>query len=210
MNRHCLTLAAVCSLTALLAGGSSAPERAPGLKFDGRWWLTIGLPERTGFVDGFRDCYEYELKGPDQFSYGTVAYTSAITDFYQRGTSAERAMLVTAVLRTFKDTAGLKLTVPGAKQPKEPHGGRDGLYWMQLSVAGQDAQLGFVEGYLACHSGLNSDRGGRFSKTAAEYVTSISEWYRFDRETGDIDMGRQPTSIADVLFRFRDRNGTGR
>ena len=78
-----------------------------------------------------------------------------------------------------------------------------------MAVAGPGAQLGFIEGYLACHGGLNNNRGGTFSRTAADYVKSISGWYRFDNETGDIDGERQPTFIADVLFRFRDQSGGG-
>lgn len=52
--------------------------------------------------------------------------------------------------------------------------------------------------------GLNHDKGGTFSKPAAEYVKSIAGWYGFDAATGDIERTREPTPIAEVLFKFRD------
>ncbi len=81
---------------------------------------------------------------------------------------------------------------------------------MQLSVAGPGGQIGFIEGFLACHASPNNNRGGTFPRPAAEYVKSTSNWYRFNSETGDIDEKRQPAFIADVLFRFRDQDSAAR
>lgn len=209
MKRRHLAFALACALTAQLAGDQPA-WRSSALEYNGPWWLSVGTAERAGFIDGYRDCYEYEFRGPERFSCGTDTYTTAITHFYSRGTSVERATFVGQALSKLKDAPGLKLTVPGASQPREPHGGKDGLYWMQLSVAGGGGQVGFVEGYIACHARLNNNKGGTFSKTAADYVKSISDWYRFDRETGDIDATRQPTFVADALFHFKDQHVPGR
>lgn len=66
-------------------------------------------------------------------------------------------------------------------------------------------QVGFVEGYLACHAKLDHNKGGTFSKPAAEYVNLITEWYGFNRDTDAVNAKRQPTAIADVLFKFRDQ-----
>ncbi len=107
MNRHYLAIAVACSLTTLLAGGQSV-QRVPSPAYDGHWWLSTGSEERAGFVNGYRDCYEYEFRGPDRFSYGTTTYSTAITEFYQQGATSQRAISVAEVLRTFKDTAGLK------------------------------------------------------------------------------------------------------
>ncbi|NIR86620.1 hypothetical protein GWO13_03235, partial [Candidatus Bathyarchaeota archaeon] len=32
-------------------------------QFDGRWWQTASSEERRGFLDGYFDCHNAELKG---------------------------------------------------------------------------------------------------------------------------------------------------
>jgi hypothetical protein len=61
-----------------------------------------------------------------------------------------------------------------------------------------------VAGYLLCHATQSRNEGGVFSKSPEEYRTLITQWYRFDERTGDIDEEREREKIADVLLRFRD------
>lgn len=98
------------------------------------------------------------------------------------------------------------------------HGVYDGLYWQEMYTNTDWANSPntgpakipelrlrwFIEGYLTCHAHLNRNKGGAFSRSAAEYVRLISGWYRLDPKTANIDPERGMTAIADVLFRFRD------
>lgn len=192
----------------ILCQQSATGQQNRGAVLDGRWWLSISPNERTGFLDGYFDCYTYEFKGPDRFSSSTDTYSHAITHFYKKGESFELSDLVSDLLHKFRDPQGRIVIDKYAEHSKRPHGGNDGLYWRQMSAdTGPEVeQRGFIEGYLACHSGLSHNKNGAFSKSAATYVELISHWYGFNRETDDIDAKREPTAIADVLFKFRDQH----
>ena len=173
--------------------------------YEGRWWLSISRGEQTGFINGYLDCYFYEYKGSARFSDAAYTYRHALTKYFRAGGSSALRQRAGDVLLEFHDPKGYKVIDKYAQPINAPHGGDDGLYWMQLSLS-KDEQLGFVEGYLACHAQLNHSNGGTFSKPPSEYVALINRWYRFDPATGDVDANRQSAAIADVLFRFRDRS----
>jgi hypothetical protein len=107
------------------------------------------------------------------------------------------------VLLQFRDQPGEKSEVLTGGE----HSDNDGDYWRQIAASEipHDKQLGFVEGYLQCHKNLAHNQGGTFSKTADQYRALITQWYRIDERTDDIDANRAPTAIADVLFKFRDQ-----
>jgi hypothetical protein len=69
---------------------------------------------------------------------------------------------------------------------------------------GRKEQIGFIQGYLSCNSEVAHNKFGTFSKTAEEYARLISQWYRFDEQTGDDDEKRDDVKIADVLQELRD------
>ncbi len=194
-----LTWLLLISLPCYGAGGQIASP-----DYEGRWWLSISHSEQTEFINGYLDCYFYEYKGPARFSDAAYAYRHALTKYFRARQSSTLRQRVGDVLLEFQDPKGYKVIDKYAQPINAPHGGDDGLYWMQLSLT-KDAQLGFVEGYLACHVQLNHNNGGTFSKPPFEYVALINHWYRFNPATGDIDANRQPTPIVDVLFGFRDR-----
>ena len=174
--------------------------------YNGHWWLAITHQEQSGFLNGYLDCYTYEHKGPARFTNHPPAIARVLVTRYYRENSSRLSNLVSSVFLGLRDSPG-KAAVDRYGEPiKGTHGFYRGLYWMQISdyPGPQLEQRGYIEGYLTCHARLNHNSGGTFSKPAADYVKLITQWYGFNPETGDINAKRQPTAIADVLFKFRD------
>jgi hypothetical protein len=174
-------------------------------RYDGHWWLSVSQPERSGFVAGYLDCYIYEYKGPGHFDHrGMELDRDSVTKVYE-GDSSSLDRRVGDVLYQFRDRPGDVVPSKDGERWSERHGFFDGLYWTQIdAIGGQEEQLGFVEGYLSCHAERSRNRGAVFSKTPTEYRTLISQWYRFDERTGEMDAKRYDAKIADVLFKVRD------
>jgi hypothetical protein len=127
-----------------------------------------------------------------------------VTKFYQEDPS-RLGESVSDVFYRFRDRHGEKERGGDGEPIKGRHGFYDGTYWKQIgALGGKPEQLGFVEGYLWCHVHLSGNKGGVFSQAPAEYAGSISQWYGINEETGDIDEKREPTKVADVLFKLRD------
>ncbi len=195
------------ALSSYCATGQQKPEKA----YNGHWWLAITQQERSGFLNGYFDCYTYEYKGPARFTNRPPAIArDLVTKFYKENPSRLND-LVSNVFLGLRDRPGETITDGDGEPIRGPHGFYHGLYWMEISdyPGPQLEQRGFVEGYLACHARLGHNKGGTFSKPAAEYVRLITQWYGFKRATGDINAKRQPTAIADVLFKFRDQAQSG-
>jgi hypothetical protein len=201
-----------CSLSLLLvlspycATGQQNPETT----YNGHWWLAITEQEQSGFLNGYFDCYTYEYKGPARYTnYPPAIARDLVTKFYKENASRLND-LVSNVFLGLRDRPGESEIDKYGEPIKGPHGLYHGLYWRQISnyPGPQLEQSGFVEGYLECHAGLDHNKGGTFSKPAAEYVSLITQWYGFNRDTGDINAKREPTTIADVLFKFRDQAQT--
>ncbi len=187
------------------AAAAREQPRAAAL-YDGHWWMSVGEDERFGFLNGYLDCYRYEFMGPDRYTSFAVVYRTALTDFYAKGGATDRDASISDLLHRLRDTGPPPPIEPFSGHNAEPHGGNDGLVWraMGAHVDAEFEQLGFVEGYLACHAALNHNKGGTFSKPAKEYVTAITTWYRFNISTGNFDSKRERVPVADVLFKFRD------
>lgn len=194
----------ICAAVMVLpCDGAGAPKNIR--KYDGHWWLSATQAAQSGFLNGYYDCYRYEYKGSAQFTSNPPEIArSHVTKFYKQNVS-RLANPVASVFYGLRDQPGEKPSASGGQPIRGRHGYYRGLYWMEISLS-KGAQLGFVEGYLACHAQLNHNNGGTFSKPPSEYVALINHWYRFNPATGDIDGNRQPTAIADVLFKFRDRS----
>ncbi len=206
----------VCSCLALgLTVATGRAQRKAERRYDGHWWLSVTQAEQSGFLNGYFDCYTYEYKGPAKFTVNPpeIAW-NLVTNFYEHNASRLNDS-VASVFYGFRDRRGEKPTASDGEPIKGWHSYYRGLYWMQISADSgpQLEQRGYVEGYLGCHSALSDNRGGVFSKSPDEYVSLITNWYGFVRDTGDINAKRQPAPIAEVLFRFRDlgrRSRSGR
>jgi hypothetical protein len=169
--------------------------------YDGHWWLSVGIREQLGFLNGFRDCYLYEYKGSVPYSIGaTYEWHRQITAFYE-GTPPQLNMPAAEfMLRAHGDTDG---KTPLEGRDKEDHGIYDGIYWRQeYALGGPNEQRGFVAGYLWCHTHLCKNRGGTFSRPPSEYVARITQWYA--QGNGSRNAARDREKIAHVLFKFCD------
>jgi hypothetical protein len=157
-------------------------------------------------LNGYFDCYTYQYKGPNGFTQRPPAIArDLVTKFYQENPSRLND-LVSDVFDSLQDRAGEKGIRTGGEPMTGPHGYYDGLYWRQIwALGGRLEQTGFAEGYLWCQTHLSRNKSGVFSKSPAEYVALITQWYGFDETTGDVDGKREPAAIADVLFMFRDQ-----
>lgn len=176
--------------------GSAGKAGTP--RYDGRWWLSIPPSEQEGVIAGYIDCYMYEYGGPDHYNARSFGeYMRLITEGY-RNEPAKQSMPISEIIHDFRDEAGAK-TAPSNALPR--HGHLDGLYWKQMGGQDRSEQVGFVEGYLWCHSELAQNMGGVFSKRPVEYADLITQWYRSTEEAGLIE--EKAIKIADVLFRVR-------
>jgi hypothetical protein len=105
----------------------------------------------------------------------------------------------------FHDRPGEKERGGDGEPIKGRHGFYDGTYWKAMGgIHRNQEQVGFIEGYLWCHAHLSGNKGGVFSKAPADYARMITQWYGLNEETDDIDEKREPTKIADALFKLRD------
>lgn len=174
--------------------------------YDGHWWLSISSSERSGFLNGYFDCYTYEFNGSARFTKNPPdTARSLVTKFYEEN-SAHLADPVSDVFYRFRNHTRENAMTGDGEPINGRHGYYDGTYWKQMSALGGKAeQLGFVEGYLWCHAHLLQNQGGIFSKAPAKYVVLISRWYKFNSETEDMDAKREPTKIADVFSKFREK-----
>jgi hypothetical protein len=193
----CLSLGAVVSV-------ARAQQRATN-SYDGHWWLSVSPPERSGFLNGYFDCYRYEYRGPARFRNNPPAIADRLITKHYQDDRSRLTESVSDVFYRFRDLPGEKTREGGGEPIRGRHGFYDGTYWKQIgALGGKPEQLGFVEGYLWCHAHLSGNEGGIFSKPPADYARMITQWYGITEETGDIDEKREPVKVADVLFKVRD------
>jgi len=176
-------------------------EPAAGPTYDGDWWLSLGSWEQYGVVSGYEDCYVFEYRGDLAFSREIQAYIDDLNKYYLSDV-ALRKRTVSDALDIVRKIANEQLTPGAGDTPREAHGEFDGKFWFDADPA---AELGFVEGYLACHSVKLKDADGKFSKTASEYVDLINKAYNITDDTDDVDADKAPMKIADVLHRLKDQ-----
>jgi hypothetical protein len=193
------TIAALCIW--LGVPGCVTAQRSERSNYDGHWWQSVSPHERAGFVTGYMDCYSHE-RGARFTTHSREAYRDLVSKFYEAASNRDEPVASTLIglQDPRSESEGDSLT----DRPGADHGYYDGLYWMQMSVDGPEEQLGFVEGYLRCYSEFARNSLGIFSKSPAEYRSLITQWYRFDEATGDVDAERQPEKIANVLIKLRD------
>jgi len=195
---------AICMIS--LAIASSGLASSPALSSaqqddvsDGRWWTRHSSNERGDFVAGWMNCYYFDHRGPflwaSDISMDSVV--NLLSHYYESDSARLSASLSHAILAVASLRDGVS-TLPSAVRPPEDRGW-DGLDWKQMSGG---EQLAYVEGYMQCHQSFAfTVPHVRFARTPGDYVRRTSMWYRFDRQTGDIDGDRESTSIGAVLHR---------
>jgi hypothetical protein len=171
---------------------------------DGRWWRSATVAERDGFVEGFADCYSFDVKGPGRFGQPVAKYRQSLDRLY--ADSMARGRLVPQMLLTVDEPlpARAKEHVP-RKRPQGPFAGYTGLAWRNLrSEDGRtDGQLGFIEGLIECNNSLS--HRASYSRPLSEYIAAINSMWHFDDQTSEIDEAAERMPIADALWTLRDR-----
>jgi hypothetical protein len=173
--------------------------------YDGEWWLSVGGWEQYGFISGYQDCYTSEYRGSAPFSKEVQSYADELNKYFLAD-PARRKQTVSEALDAVRG-AGADAPIPSSKadaSPTSDQAAYDGRFWFD---ADQAAELGFVEGYLACHAAKVKDADGKFSKAPAEYVDLINKQYEISDDTDDIAADKAPIKIADVLHRLKDEAG---
>jgi len=169
--------------------------------YDGDWWQQRSSPELEGFIFGYGDCYADPAGQKIRMSLDDADTRIAVGIFYQ-GHQKLRTRPVADVL---KDIWAGHISVHEAKRAapgegwRERHGYFDGLWWKGSSSA---EQLGFVEGYVACHN-REQRKAKPLQLEPARYVEILGAWYAPSNES--VAAQHQAEKIADVLLRFGGR-----
>ena len=189
-------------LTLVLLVPPALPQ-APKKTYDGAWWASVGNWEQAGFMNGYIDCHAFEFRGTVAFDKPPQAYVDALNAFYQQSADSKTVLVSEALdrIRSAVNEASAPPPAAGAPGPA-PHGAFDGKFWFDAETP--QVQIGFIEGYLACHSAKIKDADGHFSKSAEEYVPLINEVYGITDDTEDVDPIKAVAKIADVLHQLRD------
>jgi hypothetical protein len=182
------------------APASPAPQNEKKI-FDGAWWQGLGNWEQTGFMTGYIDCHAFEYRGTVAFTKPPQAYIDALISFYQQS-AANKSVSASQALDRIREAGSETSGPPPAAGGPAPHGVYDGRFWFDAETP--QVQLGFVEGYLACHAAKVKDADGHFSKSAEQYVSLINDAYGINDDTEDVDPQKGAQKIADVLHQLRD------
>jgi hypothetical protein len=151
-------------------------------------------------ISGYEDCYAFEYRGSVPFAKEIQTYIDELTRYYQAD-PASRKQSVSEVLDVLRKAANDRPMPAGPELATPAHGDFDGRFWFDADPA---AELGFVEGYLACHGAKLKDADAKFSRAPAEYVDLINKAYNITDDTDDVDPDKAPMKIADVLHRLKD------
>jgi len=182
------------------APAPSEPAAAP-IIHDGDWWLMLGGSEQYGFVFGYQDCYISEYDGSVPFSKEVQSYADDLNKYFLAD-ATRRKQTVSEALDALRGAA-TDNTLPAYKMANPPPPDQvryDGRFWFDADAG---TKLGFVEGYLACHSAKLKDADAKFSRPPAEYVDHINQAYDIAEDAGD-RAEKAPIKIAVVLHRLKD------
>lgn len=191
--RHACRFAMIASLVLV---PSTLPAQSKS--YDGIWWQSRTSPELEGFIFGYGDCYADPAGQRIRMSLDDADTRLAVSIFYQ----SHQKNLSRPAAHVLKDVWAGHISVHDATRPalgegwRERHGYFDGTWWKGSNNA---EQLGFVEGYIACH---NSEiRNAKPLPLEPEkYVEMLSAWYAPGNET--VAAQHQAEKIADVFQRF--------
>ena len=183
----------------------SEAEPAARPAYDGDWWLSLGSWEQYGFMSGYMDCYVSEYRGSVPFTKEVQSYTDDLNQYFLAD-PARRKQTVSEALDALRGAA-TDIPVPPAKAANTPppelpgQAVFDGRFWFDADSA---AELGFVEGYLTCHTAKLKDADAKFSQAPSEYVDRITEAYGITDDSEDVAADKATVKIASILHRLKD------
>ena len=182
---------------------ATAPAERP--VYDGDWWLSLGGWEQSGFITGYEDCYNSEYHGTVPFTKEAQSTVDELNKYFLAD-PARRKQTVSDALDELRSAASdsalpsYKLANP--PPPDQPPAAvYDGHFWFDADPA---AELGFVEGYLACHSAKLKDADAKFSRAPAELVDRITQAYGITDDTEDVAADKGAVKISEVLHQLKD------
>jgi hypothetical protein len=193
---------AFLSVLALSVGGTAqtsgrAASGAPTKqRFDGAWWLSANLGERSGFINGIADCMTWEAH-KNGYSATPEQIADKITQLYESEGTTE-----VGILEAWQRVSHAEKRSPTSKDEEtwaNPHWYLNGDWWIQEA---QTEQLGFVEGYLWCNRTQMNEKHGSYSKTDGFYWNSINSFIAANPKLGK-------EAVAITLARFEDRGTPG-
>ena len=204
MRKNASTIILAIFLSAALAAAPAlaAPPQAEKKSYDAAWWGSLGNWEQAGFMNGYMDCHAFEYRGTVPFAKPPQAYVDALNNFYQQSADNKK-LRVSQALDRIRGAASETSAQPASGSPAPAqHGSYDGKFWFDAETP--QVQLGFIEGYLACHTAKVKDADGRFSKPADDYIALVNTAYGITDDTEEVDPQKAEQKIADVLHQLRD------
>ncbi len=193
------------SVPAPPAAAEPPSEPSPRPVFDGDWWLSLGSWEQYGFVSGYQDCYNSEYHGSVPLLKEIQSYVDDLNKYFLADPT-RRKQTVSEALDALRGAAS-DSALPARKAANPPPPDQpeqkvyDGRFWFDADAA---AELGFVEGYLACHTAKLKDADATFSAAPSEYVDRINQEYGITDDTDDIAADKAALKLADVLHKLKD------
>ena len=198
-----LTFAASAAAQTQQPPADSEKPAAPA--YDGDWWLSLGGWEQYGIVSGYEDCYAFEYRGSVPFTKEVQSYIDDLNKYFLADPARRKETVSDALDALRGVSADHSSPAAAGDEPTAAHGDFDGKFWFDADPA---AELGFVEGYLACHTAKLKDADAKFSKPTSEYVDLINKAYDITDETDDVDPEKAVMKIADVLHGLKDEEST--
>ncbi len=169
---------------------------------DGDWWIRASSAQRTGWLNGFADCWAYDKDRADDVKGAPFSIlTEKINNFYRSNPTQLRRSLP----KTFVEQAK-RINVPeapGGEHYTQPHGYYTGDYFRQLLEP--VAREAFIGGYLACYATMEHPKAS-FTKPTSWYTNEVSTWLGLqESDESVIDDKRADVPIADALRKFKDQ-----
>jgi hypothetical protein len=165
--------------------------------YDGNWWLAADSSERSGFLDGARDCLVWiaHAKLPRDVD----NLEEQIEQYYDVHPSSRNLPVSTVWQKVAIQGPPATPRPAGGEVYTNPHGYYDGEFWRTGS---ESSNRGFLEGYLWCIRTCVKEPTEAYSRSIDYYFDKIWNYVQAYPKAA------QNETIADILFRFRDRPKT--
>ncbi len=170
-------------------------QRTKQAAYDGNWWLAAESGERTGFLDGTRDCLVWvaDAKLPRDID----NLEEKIGQYYKTHPN-DRSVAVSTIWQKVSTQGPPATPRPaGGEVYTNPHGYYDGEFWREGSEL---ANRGFLEGYIWCMRTCVKEPADTYSRSIDYYFDKI--WDYIEKHPGT---AKYNEPIATILSRFHDR-----
>lgn len=175
----------------LLVGAQSSTS-------DGDWWQKSSAAEQEGFILGYGDCYADPEGTRVRFVSEDSEVRIAMSTYYQSHASERHRPAAKVLKDVWSGHIEIRGSLPArvGEGWRERHGFLDGGWWKGSNPA---EQLGFIEGYIACHN-AEETRQPALRHLPNWYAPQVTHWYD---QPGDEEIvaQRRAMKIHEVLTR---------